>query len=60
MSTPNQDPRTVVKTSTRLWSTEVGLAQADELIPQFDPAYKFSNGTEKVVKQHYLPENPSD
>lgn len=60
MTTPNQDPRTVVKTSTRLWSTEVAIAQADELTPPYDPAYRFNNGTEKVVKQHYLPENPSD
>lgn len=58
MTTPNQDPRTKVKTSTRLWSDEVGRAQADELIPPFDPAYKFSNGTEKVVKEHYAPEPP--
>lgn len=60
MSTPNRDPRTVVKIGTRLWSDEVGRAQADELVQPFDPAYRFSNGTEKVVKEHYIPENPSD
>lgn len=59
MSTPNQDPREVVKTGTRLWSDEVGRALADDLVQPFDPAYKFSNGTEKVVKQHYIPENPA-
>lgn len=56
MTTPNQDPRTKVKTSTRLWSDEVGRAQADELIPPYDQAYRFSNGTEKVVKEHYEPD----
>ncbi len=60
MSTPGQDPKTVVKISTQLWSTQVGIATADEIVPPYDPAYKFSNGVEKVVKDHYLPENPVD
>lgn len=60
MSTPNQDPRTVVKTSTRLWSDEVARADAnDEPVPLHDPAYRFSNGTEKVEKAHYQPGNPA-
>jgi len=51
--TPGQDPRTVVRISTRLWSDEVGRAIADDVVPPYDPAYSFSNGTEKVEKNHY-------
>lgn len=51
--TPGQDPRTVVRTSTRLWSDEVGRAIADDVAPPYDPAYKFSNDVEKVEKNHY-------
>lgn len=59
MATPNQDPKTVVKTSTRLWSDEVARADADdEPVPLWDPAYRFSNDVEKVEKTHYLPANP--
>ena len=62
MSTFGQDPSTVVKISERLWSDEVGRALADELIPPYDPAYKFNNGREFVVKTHYYPANtePAD
>jgi hypothetical protein len=49
MATTPQD----VKIETRLWSDEVRLADGDELIPQFDPAYKFNNGREFVEKEHY-------
>ena len=60
MSTPGQDPRTVVKISTRLWSDEVARADADdEPVPLHDTVYRFSNGTEKVEKTHYLPANPA-
>ena len=45
-----QDPRTVVRTTTRLWSDEVGRAQADENVKPYDPAYQFSNGREFVEK----------
>lgn len=51
--TPGQDPRTVVRTSTRLWSDEVGRANADEVVPPYDVVYQFSDGTEKVEKNHY-------
>jgi hypothetical protein len=55
--TPGQDPRTVVRTSTRLWSDEVGRANADEVVPPYDPAYSFGN-REFVIKEHYMPANP--
>jgi hypothetical protein len=42
---PNtQDPRTVVKTTDRLWSEEVALAEADNPLPAKDIAYQFSDG----------------
>lgn len=47
------DPRTNVKTSTRIWSDEVGLVDANDIVQPFDPAYKFSNGKEFVEKTHY-------
>lgn len=52
-TTPPQDPRTIVKVSTVLWSDQVALANAEEVIPPFDPAYRWSNGVEKVEKNHY-------
>lgn len=59
MSTPNQDPKTVVKYSERLWSDEVALANADdEPQPLHDPAYEFSNGRKFVEKNHYQ-DNPA-
>lgn len=42
--TPNQDPRTVVRTSQQLWSEQVALAEANEPIKPRDTAYEFSNG----------------
>lgn len=54
-----QDPRTIVKTSTRLWSEEVARADAQEAMetaatpfPQEDreDAYRFSNRTFKRPK----------
>ena len=53
MTMATQDPRTVVKFSTRLWSDEVRLAEGDDLLPQHDPAYEFSNGRKFVEKTHY-------
>ena len=45
MATPNQDPKTVVRTTTRLFSEEVGLAEASDVPkPMRDTAYEFSNG----------------
>lgn len=41
--TPNQDPRTVVKTTQRLWSDEVALTEAAGPIKPKDTAYEFSN-----------------
>ena len=49
-----QDPRTVVKNTTRLWSTEVAIAEgSDDPPPQHDPAYEFSNGRKFVERAHY-------
>lgn len=54
MSTPNQDPRTVVRISERSWSDEVGRAAALEgPVPIYDPAYQFNNGREFLEKDHY-------
>lgn len=40
-----QDPRTVVRTSTKLWSDIVRAARGDEVeVNPQDPAYQFSNG----------------
>ncbi len=50
---PKQDPRTVVKSSTILWTDVVGRANADEVIEPYDPAYRFSNGRRFVEKDHY-------
>lgn len=50
---PFQDPRTVVKVTTRLWSDEVGLVDATQEVKPYDPAYQWSNGVEKVEKNHY-------
>lgn len=52
-TSPQQDPRTVVKISTRLWSEEVGLANANEPVPPHDPSYQFSNGKRFVDKDPY-------
>lgn len=58
MPPPKVDPRTVVKISSRLWSEEVGLADANDVIKPFDPAYRFSNGKEFVEKKHYQDDLP--
>lgn len=50
---PKQEPRTVVQHSTRLWSDEVGRADAEDVVKPFDPAYRFGNGKEFVIKKHY-------
>ncbi|MCK0507919.1 hypothetical protein [Aromatoleum anaerobium] len=39
-----QDPKTRVRTSERLWSQEVGAAEAQAPLPPKDPGYEFSNG----------------
>lgn len=41
---PKQDPRTVVRTTERLWSDEVGRAEAETVVRPKDPAYQFSSG----------------
>ena len=42
---PSQDPRTVVRTSTALWSEIVrGERRSDEELMLHDPAYQWSNG----------------
>lgn len=46
---------TTVKISTRLWSTEVAIAEGqDDPPPQFDPAYEFGNSRKFVEKAHYV------
>lgn len=42
-----------VKTSERLWSEEVGIANAEEEFKPLDPGYEWSNG-----KVHYTPKDP--
>jgi hypothetical protein len=48
-----QDPRTIVRTSTRLWSDEVGRAQAEEPLRPYDPAYDFTSGRQFVEKSPF-------
>lgn len=50
---PAQDPRTVVKIGTRLWSQEVATADAGEIPKPHDDAYEFSNGRKFVEKDPY-------
>lgn len=42
-----QHPSTVVKSSTRLWSHEVAMAEAQSPLPPKEPGYEFSNGAKK-------------
>lgn len=42
-----------VKITERLWSEEVGIANADAELKPLDPAYEWSNG-----KTHYTPKDP--
>lgn len=44
MPTPDQ----TVTTSERLWSEEVGIANASEALPPKDVAYEFSQGRQFV------------
>ncbi len=53
-----QDPRTIVRISQRVWSSEVALADADEQPKPYDAAYRFNNGKEFVNKGSYTPANP--
>lgn len=48
-----QDPRTIVQMSTRLWSEEVGIANADEVIKPLDPGYEFTGRTFYTPKDPY-------
>lgn len=50
---PKVDPRTVVKSSTRIWANEVALADAGEIPKPFDDAYVMSNNKHFVEKQRY-------
>lgn len=58
------DPRTVVKTTSRLWSEEVAVADAsvDPLAPANDKAYVFNNGRTFITQRNYYPANsePAD
>lgn len=52
-----QDREPVVKMSSRLWSEEVGSAEADSIIAPRDPGYEFSNGRKFVDgKGAYAPD----
>lgn len=42
--TPVPTPDGTPSFSQRLWSEEVGIAQADQPLPPKDPGYEFSNG----------------
>jgi len=50
---PTQDPRTVVKVTTTLWSDVVAHADAGEIPKPHDAAYQFGNGKEFVEKDPY-------
>lgn len=39
-----EDPATRVRSTDRLWSSEVGAAQAQGGVQPYDPSYEFSNG----------------
>lgn len=41
---PKQDPRTIVRTSERLWSDVVGAADGTDVLRPREPAYAWSNG----------------
>lgn len=52
--------QTKVRITTRLWSSEVEMAEAmtegyegTPIKPRFDPAYKFSNGRKFDERAHY-------
>ena len=48
-----QDPRTVVKTSERLWSEEVAIADAEAPKPAYDTVYEFSNRRKFIEKSPF-------
>lgn len=54
-----QDPRTVVRTTERLWSEEVGRAQASDPKPPFEPTYEFSNSRKFVEKTPFYNRLPA-
>ena len=58
MPTPALQPHEVVKTSERLWSVEVGIAEAETVVRQHPVAYEFSNGRKFIEKvpAHARPE----
>lgn len=53
-----QDPRTIVRTSERLWSEEVGRAEASDPKPPHDPAYEFSNRRQFVERSPFYTRLP--
>jgi hypothetical protein len=58
-----QDPKTVVKSSTQLGSTQVAIADAGEIAKPYDDAYKFAGGKRVFIqKKNYDPPNtePAD
>lgn len=55
-----QDPRTIVRTSERLWSEEVGRANANDPKPPFEPTYEFSNGRRFVEKTPFYGRLPAE
>lgn len=53
-----QDPRTIVRTSERLWSEEVARAEAQAPLPPHDPAYEFSNRRQFVERSPFYTRLP--
>jgi len=50
MPTPALKPHEIVRTSERLWSAEVGIAEADSVVQPYPTAYRFSSGREYIEK----------
>jgi hypothetical protein len=50
----------IVRTSERLWSEEVGIAEATDPKPPYEPAYEFSNGRRFIEKSPFYTRLPVD
>lgn len=60
MPVPALKPYEVVKTSTRLWSTEVGIAEAESVVMPHPVAYEFSNGRQFIEKSPFYARLPTE
>lgn len=45
-----QDPKTQVRSNDRLWSSEVGAAEAQAGVQPYPTAYEFSNGRKFIER----------